>query len=135
MSYKISEIQGIGPVFTEKLATAGIATTDDLLRLCASAKGRTEVSEKAGLTASQLLTWADMADMMRLSGIGPQFSELLKASGVDTVKELRTRNAENLTQKLAEVNAEKKLARAVPALSQVSDWIEQAKATTPLISH
>lgn len=135
MSYKISEIQGIGPVFTEKLATAGIATTDDLLHLCASAKGRAEVSEKTGLTTSQVLNWADMADMMRLTGIGPQFSELLKASGVDTVKELRTRNAENLTLKLAEVNAEKKLARAVPALSQVSDWIEQAKAATPLISH
>ena len=135
MAYKISEIEGIGPVFTEKLGTAGIATTDDLLRLCANAKGRTEVSEKTGLSTSQLLAWADMADMMRLNGIGPQFSELLKASGVDTVKELRTRNAENLTAKLAEVNAEKKLAGAVPALSQVTGWIEQAKTTEPLISH
>ncbi len=135
MSYKISEIEGIGPVFTEKLGTAGIATTDDLLRLCANAKGRAEVSEKTGLTTSQLLVWADMADMMRLSGIGPQFSELLKAAGVDTVKELRTRYAENLTVKLAEVNAAKKLARAVPAQSQVSGWIELAKNTEPLISH
>lgn len=135
MSYKISEIEGIGPVFSEKLGAAGIATTDDLLRLCANAKGRTEVSEKTGLSTSQLLAWADMADMMRLNGVGPQFSELLKAAGVDTVKELRTRNAENLTAKLAEVNAEKKLARTVPALSQVSGWIEQANATEPLISH
>ncbi|HRH80411.1 MAG TPA: DUF4332 domain-containing protein [Thiobacillaceae bacterium] len=67
--------------------------------------------------------------------MGPQFGEPLKAAGVDTAKELRTRNAENLTAKLAEVNAEKRLARAVPALSQVSDWIEQAKKTEPLISH
>jgi len=135
MAYKISDIEGIGPVYADKLTAAGIADTDDLLRQCASAKGREDVSGKTGLTASQLLAWADMADMMRLNGIGPQFSELLKAAGVDTVKELRTRNAENLTAKLAEVNAEKKLARAVPALSQVSDWIEQAKATEPLISH
>ncbi len=135
MSYKISEIEGIGPVYTEKLGTVGVMTTDDLLKLCATTKGRSEISEKSGLTTSQLLIWADMADMMRLNGVGPQFSELLKASGVDTVKELRTRNAENLTAKLAEVNAEKKLARAVPSLSHVSGWIEQAKSTEPLISH
>ena len=135
MAYKISDIEGIGPAFSEKLSSVGIATTDDLLRLCANAKGRADVSEKTGLKTSQLLAWADMADMMRLNGVGPQFSELLKASGVDTVKELRTRNAENLTTKLAEINAEKKLARAVPALSQVSGWIEQAKTTEPLISH
>ena len=135
MAYKIIDIEGIGPVYSEKLGAVGIATTEDLLRLCANAKGRAEISEKTGLSTGQLLTWADMADMMRLNGIGPQFSELLKASGVDTVKELRTRNAENLTAKLAEVNAEKKLARAVPALSQVSGWIEQAKTTEPLISH
>jgi predicted flap endonuclease-1-like 5' DNA nuclease len=135
MSYKISEIEGIGPVYTEKLGQVGITTTDHLLTLCASAKGRADISEKSGLSTSQLLTWADMADMMRLNGIGPQFSELLKAAGVDTVKELRTRNAENLTAKLAEINAEKKLARSVPALSLVTGWIDQAKGTEPLISH
>mgnify|MGYP000980202658 CR=1 FL=1 len=135
MSYKISEIEGIGPVYTDKLGMQGITNTDDLLNRCAGAKGRAEVSEKTGLSTSQLLAWADMADMMRLTGIGPQFSELLKAAGVDTVKELRTRNAENLTTRLAEINAEKTLARSVPTLSQVSNWIEQAKNTEPLISH
>ncbi|HRH80412.1 MAG TPA: DUF4332 domain-containing protein [Thiobacillaceae bacterium] len=66
-AYKIEEIEGIGPVYADKLVTAGIANTDDLLRLCASAKGRAEVSEKTGLTTSHLLVWADMADMMRLT--------------------------------------------------------------------
>ena len=32
-----------------------------------------------------------------------QFAELLEASGVDTVKELRTRNADNLTTEMEEV--------------------------------
>ncbi len=135
MGYKIDEIEGIGPAFTEKLAAAGIATTDDLLDQCASAKGRKETSEKTGLTTSQLLKWADMADLMRVPGVGRQFGELLKASGVDTVKELRTRKADNLTVKLAEVNAEKKLAKAVPAETQVQGWIDSAKETEPMISH
>lgn len=135
MEYKIDEIEGIGPANKEKLAAASIATTDDLLRLCASAKGRQDTSEQTGISASQLLKWADMADLMRISGVGRQFGELLKAAGVDTVKELRTRNAENLTAKLAEVNEEKRLAKAVPTAGQVQGWIDAAKTMEPLISH
>ena len=135
MSYRIDEIEGIGPAYKEKLTATGIATTDDLLSQCASAKGRQEMSDKTGLTTSQLLNWADMADLMRISGVGRQFGELLKASGVDTVKELRTRRADNLTVKLAEVNGKKNLAKAVPTETQVQDWIEKAKVTEPMISH
>ncbi len=135
MGYKIDEIEGIGQVYKEKLAAAGITTTDDLLQQCASAKGREETSAKVEISARQLLKWADMADLMRIDGVGRQFGELLKAAGVDTVKELRTRNAENLAAKLAEINAEKKLAKAVPGVDQVSGWIESAKETEPLISH
>ena len=76
-----------------------------------------------------------MADLMRIKGVGRQFGELLKAAGVDTVKELATRKPENLTPKLAEVNAEKKLAKAVPSLDQVTAWVAAAKETEPMISH
>ncbi len=37
------------------------------------------------------------ADLMRIKGVGEEYSELLEAAGVDTVKELRNRNAANLT--------------------------------------
>ena len=76
-----------------------------------------------------------MADLMRISGIGSEYSELLEAAGVDTVKELRNRNAENLAAKMAEVNETRKLTRAVPAEKVVSGWIEQAGSLEPLITH
>jgi predicted flap endonuclease-1-like 5' DNA nuclease len=76
-----------------------------------------------------------MADMMRISGIGPQFAELLEASGVDTVKELRNRNAENLATKMDEVNKQKNLANATPSASTIQGWIDQAKKTDPTITH
>jgi hypothetical protein len=60
---------------------------------------------------------------------------LLKAAGVDTVKELRTRNAENLHAKLVEVQEEKKITRTVPALSQVTDFVEQAKKLEPMVTY
>lgn len=135
MTYKIDEIEGIGPTYAGKLATADITTTDDFLKLCCDAKGRKAVSEKTSISTKMLLEWANMADLMRISGVGKQFAELLEASGVDTVKELRNRNAANLAEKMAEVNGVKKLCKSNPSESMVSDWVEQAKKMTPLITH
>ena len=59
------------------------------------------------------------ADLFRVKGVGPQFSELLEAAGVDTVKELRNRNAANLAAKLAEVNEEKHLCRRTPGRQRI----------------
>jgi predicted flap endonuclease-1-like 5' DNA nuclease len=135
MSYKIEEIEGIGPAFAEKLAAADIKTTDDLLKLCCDAGGRKSTAEKTAVSEKQLLKWANMADLMRISGVGSEYSELLEAAGVDTVKELRNRNAANLAAKMAEVNEEKKLTRTVPSEKVVIGWVEQAKTLDPLITH
>ena len=135
MGYKIEEIEGIGPAYAEKLAAASIITTDDLLKLCCDARGRKTTAEKTGVSESQLLKWANMADLMRISGVGSEYSELLEATGVDTVKELRNRNAANLAAKMAEVNESRKLTRALPAEKAVSKWIQQAGTLDPLISH
>ena len=135
MSYKIQEIEGIGPAYAKKLAIEDIDTTDALLKLCCDRKGRKAVAEKTGLTESQLLKWANMADLMRISGVGEEYSELLEAAGVDTVKELKNRNPENLAAKMTEVNKEKKLTRQVPSEKTVSGWIEQAKSLEALITH
>ncbi len=133
--YTIEEIEGIGTAFAAKLATANIVTTDDLLELCSSKQGRENTSEQTGVGEGLILKWANLADLMRISGIGSEYSELLEASGVDTVKELQHRNADNLSAKMEEVNNEKKLTRVVPAASVVARWIDQAKTTTPLITH
>lgn len=135
MAYGIEEIEGIGPAFAKKLSVANIKTTDDLLNLCCDAKGRKAVAEKTGIGESMLLNWSNKADLMRVSGIGPQFSELLEAAGVDTIKELRTRNAENLAVKMKEINDQKKLARTAPAETVIRGWIEAAKKMEPKITH
>ena len=135
MSYKIEEIEGIGPANAKKLGKAGIKTTGGLLKLCCDRKGRRGIAEQTGVSEKQLLKWANMADLMRISGIGQEFSELLEAAGVDTVKELRKRRADKLTEKMADVNGAKKLTRRVPAQSMVGRWIDQAKNLDPVITH
>jgi len=124
--YKIVDVEGIGPVYAEKLVAAGITDTDILLEKCAKPAGRKELAEATGISIKLILTWTNHCDLMRIDGVGPQFSELLEAAGVDTVKEMKHRKPENLQAKLEEVNAEKNLVRRVPALKEVEKMVAQA---------
>ena len=135
MRYKFEDIEGIGRAYGSKLSKAGFNATDDLLKQCGSAKGRRQVAAASGLDEGQLLNGPTWPISCASAGIGKQFSELLEAAGVDTVKELRTRRADNLATKMKEANAAKKPTRATPTERQVAGWIDQAKSMAPMISH
>lgn len=135
MAYKIIDIEGVGDVYAEKLTAVGINTVDELLVKCATPKGRTELATLTGISDKLILRWTNHADLFRIKGVGPQFSELLEAAGVDTVKELRHRVPENLQPKLEEVNAEKHLVRRVPSLKEVAKMVEIAKGLDPVVTY
>lgn len=127
-NYKIEAIEGISSAFGQKLREAGIKTTDELLKATKTKKQRKELASATGINEDKILKWANHVDLFRIQGVGAQYAELLEAAGVDTVKELANRNAENLVQKMEEVNNSKKLVRRIPPLKSVQKWIEAAKA-------
>lgn len=135
MSYKIEEIEGIGPVYTEKLVAVGVKTTADLLDKADTKKGRDKLAEETGISEKLILKWANHADLFRIKGIAGQFAELLEAAGVDTVKELRHRVPANLHEKLVEVNEEKNLCNRVPSVAEIEKMIEQAKELEPRMTY
>lgn len=124
---KLIDIEGVGEAYAGKMKAAGVATIETLLKKGATPKGRKELSEKSGISDAKILEWVNHADLFRIKGVGSEYSDLLEAAGVDTVPELAQRKAENLFQKMTEVNQQKKLVRRLPVVSQVADWIEQAK--------
>ncbi len=135
MVYKIDEIEGIGPVYGEKLRAVGITSVDKLLERGASKAGRASIAKETEIDEKFILKWTNHADLFRVPGIGPQFSELLEAAGVDTVKELRNRNAENLYAKIQEVNESKSLVRRLPSLAQIKEIIEEAGKLEPAMTY
>lgn len=132
---KLSDIEGIGAVYAEKLESAGVSSLENLLEQCGDKKGRKAVSESSGVSEKMILNWTNRADLARVNGISTQYADLLECAGVDTVPELAQRNAENLAVKMAEVNAEKNLVRQVPSASQVAKWVEQAKELPRAINY
>ena len=134
-SYSIMEIEGIGPSFKNKLQKIGVRTTGKLLERAANPKGRRQLAEESGIDESRILKWANMADLMRIKGVAEEYSELLEAAGVDTVKELKRRNAANLADKMAEVNKKKKLVRLLPSEKRVDSWVAHAKTLKAVMTY
>ncbi|CAN5860728.1 hypothetical protein BH11GEM1_BH11GEM1_21450 [soil metagenome] len=130
MTYKIEQIEGIGAHFAERLAAAGVHTSEELLAHCETMDGCRRLEATTGLPASMLMTWANQADLMRVAGIGSEFGQLLESSGIQSVKELSERKPENVVQLLDLVNEEKKLTRVVPPLKTVKRWVDRARQMT-----
>lgn len=135
MTYVVKQIEGIGITYGNRLAALGIHTTTDLLTKGGTKSGRQQIAKKAGIPESLVLTWVNHADLMRIDGVAGHFSELLEASGVDTVKELAQRNAGNLYEKMLEVNNQFGLSGRMPSVETLSQMIEQAKKMDQKVFH
>ena len=135
MAYKVTDIEGIGLNYAAKLGALAIFTTDDLLAQGSTKKGRTAIVEITGIPENLVLTWVNHADLHRIKGVAAQFSELLEAAGVDTVKEFATRNAENLHIKLVETNEKFGLSGKVPSAQTLTAMIAEAKTLEQKVFH
>lgn len=131
----ISKIEGIGPAYSAKLGECEIKTIEGLLKMAADRRGRQELAKKTGIANHLILEWVNRADLMRVKGIGEEYSDLLEAAGVDTVRELANRNPDNLHKALLKTNAEKRLVRREPALSEIKRWVNQSKHLPAVISY
>ena len=126
------ECSAMDPSHDKNTETTRDALTYVMRRLDVAGK---EIAEKTGISATLILEWVNLTDLCRVKGIGEEYADLLEEAGVDTVPELAQRNAENLHQKLVEINDEKELVRRVPTSDQVKDWVEQAKQLPRVVTY
>lgn len=127
MAYPISSIDGLTALAAARLKSVGIRTTTSLLESARTVKGRKQLAEKTGLNEKQLLEWANIADCMRIKGMGKAKAELLRAAGVTTVREFTHRNPSKLARAMKDANEKRKLVRVLPSEKSVGQLIEQAR--------
>jgi predicted flap endonuclease-1-like 5' DNA nuclease len=132
----ISEVEGIGAAQAAKLAAAGVTTTDGLLERGAKPSGRQALEAATGISGKLILEWVNHVDLMRLKGVGSEYSDLLEAAGVDSPAELANRNAANLATTFAEVVAARPgIVRRTPSEGEVAGWIAEAKTLPKIVEH
>ncbi|MBI5130441.1 MAG: DUF4332 domain-containing protein [Rhodopseudomonas palustris] len=135
MTYPISQIDGMTAAAAAKLKSVGIRTTKALLEAAKTMRGRKALAAKTGLPEQQLLEWANIADCMRIPGMGKAKAELLRAAGVSTLREFTHRNPARLAQTMKEANLQRKLVRALPSEKEVGQLIEEARKLPLKISY
>lgn len=131
----IDTIEGIGHKQATSLRKARIRTVEALLKKGATRKGRREIAAATGIGEKSILEWVNRADLMRVRGVGEEYSDLLESAGVDTVKELRRRNPANLLTAMIESNTSKMLVRRLPTEAMVERWVEHASELEPIIRY
>ncbi len=136
----IESIEGIGPANGAKLRDAGIRSCEALLKQAGAKAGRKALASQTGVNEKTILEWVNRADLMRIKGVSTQYSDLLEAAGVDTVKELAQRRPDNLAAKMKEVNDKavakgSSIVRRPPSMSEVEKWVAQAKKMKAAVSH
>jgi len=131
----IENVEGIGSTYAKTLREAGVRSTARLLKVAGDKRGRSKLAGETGISEKLILEWVNHADLMRIKGVGEEYSDLLEEAGVDTVNELKNRLPKNLHQTILEVNQAKKLVRRPPALSMVERWVSQAKRLEPMVTY
>jgi predicted flap endonuclease-1-like 5' DNA nuclease len=132
---QLEMVEGIAGVYAAKLRAAGVKSTDALLNLGATPKGRQEIEENSGIAHKLILNWVNQCDLYRIKGVGAEYAELLVVSGVDTVPELAQRKAEHLRLRMCEANRKKRCVRQLPALPAVDRWIKQAQSLPRVVKY
>ena len=133
--YRLAHRRPIGLENAARLRAAGIRSTAMLLKRAGAPKGRRQLAQACGIAEALVLEWVHLADLMRVRGVAADYAELLAAAGIDTVPELKRRNAANLAARLAAVNAERGLVRLLPSEKRVAGWIAQAGTLPPAITY
>lgn len=132
----IEDIEGIGPVLAEKLRDNGVRTTDDLLEKGGPRSGRDLLAQTTGIDAGRILEWVNHVDLMRLPGVGSEYSDLLEAAGVDSLAELARRNPDNLAQTFQELDAARpNWIRRLPSADTVREWVSTAASYEKVVEH
>lgn len=128
MTTPVNELRGITDETANKLKDLKIKDSDQLLDASKTPAQRKSLAQQIDITPQELLRLANSADLSRIKGIGGAFSDLLEKTGVDTVKELAMRRADNLHTKVSEINAAEGLVKQAPSANQVEAWVVEAKS-------
>jgi predicted flap endonuclease-1-like 5' DNA nuclease len=133
---EIEDVEGIGQADAAKLAAIGITTTEELLAAGAKPAGRDRIAASTEISERLILDWVNKVDLMRVPGVGTQYSDLLEAAGVDSPAELAQRNAANLAITVQEVQAARPgIVRRIPSEAEIADWIDAARALDKVVEH
>ncbi len=120
----VTAVEGIGETYESYLADIGIRTLSDL-----TAADTERIAEHLGLSPKIVSRWQAQVELTSLTGIGPQYAELLARTGLTTISDLAEADPAAV---LKEVNAKQgkldvSIQGNVIGPKRVAAWIQTAR--------
>lgn len=122
-------VLGIGEIYGQRLAAAGITSRQALLEAGATPYRRDRLSEGTGIPLPLIQSWVNQADLMRVPGVGPEYAALLERAGVASAAELAQRNPDSLSAMITAANDlgnGRAMVNRLPSATTLAGWIEAA---------
>ncbi|MBN2141874.1 DUF4332 domain-containing protein [Candidatus Woesearchaeota archaeon] len=122
--HPVMSLEGIGPKYSRALQEMGILDTYQLWKA-----NPVKVAQQTGAPLSSVVSWQNMAELASVKDIGPQYAELLERSGIHSIDQLKSYNANKLLnlvqQKQDSLNIN--IQGNTPGMPLVENWIDQAR--------
>ena len=123
----INSINGMSHVEATRLRRARVKTIVTFLQIAATRSGRALLSKETGISSPKLLHWAKRAELMRVKNLGRDYADLLESVRVESVTELKRRNATSLYEAMIKMNTKTNIVDRIPSEKRVNGWIQEAK--------
>lgn len=91
----VLDVEGIGPVYANKLVAAGIKTTARL-----SYEPAAKIAKITGAPLKTVKTWKANAELMKISGVGKQYAEVMARAGIEGIDHLKRLKADTIAKRI-----------------------------------
>lgn len=94
-NHPVEDLEGIGPTYGARLREAGVHTTARL-----TYEDSSKLAERIQVPRLTVEAWKQMAELVKVKGIGPQYAEALVRAGVAGIAELKRRSPAKMAQQI-----------------------------------
>ncbi len=122
--FQISHLVGMVDKNVKALSSHGITSVAELREATSSKKTRESLADELQLEDFVVNKWARMADLLSLDNMTPEMAEFLVYAGINSSKDLATRNPESVAHKLQNLNEKESRIDATPTRQQLEAWVD-----------
>lgn len=136
MANLIKSLPFVGKKYRVMLKKAKITTTGEILERGICRTSRENLANELGISERLISKWVNLADLLRVKGIGKRYLKLLDKIGIGNLNKLSKQGPDNILQKIDSLDQEdlKKIKRK-PSLKTIRRWIEESRKTRKIVQN
>lgn len=126
----IADFPDLLPEIQNKFNENGIKTSKELYDFSNGFSDKKHVCDKIGVSENNIKELFSLCDLVRVNGVGAVFARILYIAGINGVEDLAEASAEDILQKVIEINKDNRYTKAKLGQKDMQFCIDFAKVIT-----